>query len=247
MHLNFCSRSHKIRESLSNWILWRQEGSLLIFFYSHIHNKFALAILGFQWLWVCYLCSYIWIDHFQQIAKFLFCADRFVLGLCNKHVLKSHPVGGRSLEWCYDQFGQFCCGWIWASSSSSSCLCVTSNSASIFSCHIHRLCTLLVTNTTQLNGAPLLAFVLVLLLIVFFPFSCIFPLVCCLRTLQAFLSPQEIWYTWPSRPSSIVSPIEQIHHDLFSFPLSVKLDPITCPRFSPLVCWQYPFLCNPLV
>ena len=79
----------------------------------------------------------------------------------------------------------------WDSFSSSSRLCVTSNSASIFSCHIHRLCTLLVTNTTQLNGAPLLAFVLVLLLIVFFPFSCIFPLVCCLRTLQAFLSPQE--------------------------------------------------------
>ena len=174
------------------------------FFYSHIHNKFALAILGFQWLWVCYLCSYVWIHHFQQIAKFLFCADRFVLGLCNKHALKSHPVGGRSLEWCYDQFGQFCCSWIWASSSSSSCLCVTSNSASIFSCHIRRLCTLLVANTTQLNGAPLLTVVFV----VFFPFS--------------FLFPQEIWYMWPSCPSSIVSPTEQIHHDLFSFPLLVK-------------------------
>ena len=75
----------------------------------------------------------------------------------------------------------------WASFSSSSCLCVTSNSASIFPCYIRHLCTLLVANTTQLNGAPLLTVVLV----VFFPFSCIFPLVCCLRTLQAFLFPQE--------------------------------------------------------
>ena len=136
MHLNCCSRSHKIRESLSNWILWRQEGSLLIFFYSHIHNKFALAILGFQWLWVCYLCSYVWIDHFQQIAKFLFCADWFVLDLCNKHVLKSHPVCGHSLERYYYQFGQFCCGWMGFFLQFQPFMCHFSDSASIFSCHI---------------------------------------------------------------------------------------------------------------
>ena len=74
---------------------------------------------------------------------------------------------------------------------------------------------LLVANGTHLNGAPLLAIVLVWLQIVFFPFPRLFPLVCYLRTSQAFLCPQEMWNTWLSRPSSIVSPIGQIHHDLF--------------------------------
>ena len=72
------------------------------FFYVCVHNKLALAILGFQSfpgylvanftrLQVCYLCSYVWIDHFKQIAKFFFCADRFGVDLCDKHVLESHP------------------------------------------------------------------------------------------------------------------------------------------------------------
>ena len=91
------------------------------FFYVCVHNKFALAILGFQSfpgyllanfirLQVCDLCSYVWIDHFQQIAEFLRCADRFVVDLCDKHLLESNPVAGRSFERCYYQFGQFCCG-----------------------------------------------------------------------------------------------------------------------------------------
>ena len=91
------------------------------FFYMCVHSKFALAILGFQSfpgyllanfirLQVCDLCSYVWIDHFQQIAEFLCCADRFVVDLCDKHLLESNPVAGRSFERCYYQFGQFCCG-----------------------------------------------------------------------------------------------------------------------------------------
>ena len=91
------------------------------FFYVCVHNKFALAILGFQSfpgclvanfirLQVCDLWSYVWIDHFQQIAEFLRCADRFVVDLCDKHLLESNPVAGRSFERCYYQFGQFCCG-----------------------------------------------------------------------------------------------------------------------------------------
>ena len=91
------------------------------FFYVCVHNKFALAILGFQSfpdyllanfirLQVCDLCSYVWIDHFQQIAEFLRCADRFVVDLCDKHLLESNPVAGRSFERCYYKFGQFCCG-----------------------------------------------------------------------------------------------------------------------------------------
>ena len=78
-----------------------------------------------------------------------------------------------------------------------------------------------IANATQLKGTPLLAVVLVWVLIVF-PLPHLFPLVCCLRTSQAFLCPQEMWNTWPSRPSSIVSPIEQIHHDLFSIALLAK-------------------------
>ena len=91
------------------------------FFYVCVDNKFALAILGFQSfsgylvgnfirLQVCDLCSYVWIDHFQLIAEFLRCADRFVVDLCDKHLLESNPVAGRSFERCYYQFGQFCCG-----------------------------------------------------------------------------------------------------------------------------------------
>ena len=107
--------------------------------------------------------------------------------------------------------------------SSSSHLCVASNSASIFSCHIHRSrSSCHKRNSVILNGAPLLAVVLVWFQIVFFPFPCLFPLVCCLRTLQAFLCPQEMWNTWPLRPSSIVSLIKEIHHDLFSIPLLAK-------------------------
>ena len=78
------------------------------FFYVCVHNKLALAILGFQSflgylvanftrLQVCYLCSYVWIDHFKQIAKFFFCADPFVVDLCDKHVLESHPW--RAIIW----------------------------------------------------------------------------------------------------------------------------------------------------
>ena len=91
------------------------------FFYVCVHNKFALAIMGFQSfpgclvanfirLQVCDLWSYVWIDHFQQIAEFLRCADRFVVDLCDKHLLESNPVARRSFERCYCQFGQFCCG-----------------------------------------------------------------------------------------------------------------------------------------
>ena len=117
-HRNFCSRSRKIPGSSSNWILWWQGH---YFFYVCFHNKFALAILGFQSfpgyllanfirLQVCDLCSYVWIDHFQQIAEFLRCADRFVVDLCDKHLLESNSLAGRSFERCYYKFGQFCCG-----------------------------------------------------------------------------------------------------------------------------------------
>ena len=106
-----------------------------------------------------------------------------------------------------------------ASFSSFSRLCVACNYASIFSCLVRAL---LVASATQLNGSPLLAVVLVWLQIVFFPFPCLFPLVCYLRTSQAFLCPQEMWNAWLSRPSSIVSSIEEIHHDLFLIPLLAK-------------------------
>ena len=71
-----------------------------------------------------------------------------------------------------------------ASFSSFSRLCVACNYASIFSCLVRAL---LVASATQLNGSPLLAVVLVWLQIVFFPFPRLFPLVCYLRTSQAFL------------------------------------------------------------
>ena len=102
-----------------------------------------------------------------------------------------------------------------ASFSSFSRLCVACNYASIFSCLVRAL---LVGSATQLNGSPLLAAVLVWLQIVFFPF----PLVCYLRTSQAFLCQQEMWSAWLSRLSSLVSSIEEIHHDLFVIPLLAK-------------------------
>ena len=101
-HRNFCSCSRKI-SWIFNWkvhyskcafttsLLWPYSDLRLS--YSQIHQ--ALGLLHM------YLCSYFWIYHFQQMAEFLFCADRFVLDFCNKHVPESHPVGGRSLEWCY--------------------------------------------------------------------------------------------------------------------------------------------------
>ena len=163
-HRNFCSRSRKIPESSSNWILWRQEGSLF-FLRARIHNKFALAILGsqsfpsyllanFTRLYVCYLCSYVLIDHFQQIAEFLFCADRLILDLCNKHVSKSHPVGGRSFERCYYQFGQFCCGWMGIFLQFQ--LCASPLILHQFAPATYIARALLVANAAQLNGAPLL-------------------------------------------------------------------------------------------
>lgn len=61
-----------------------------------------------------------------------------------------------------------------------------------FSPTTYALPALLVANAIQLNGAPLLAVVLVWLPIVFFPFSRLFPLVCYLRTSQPFLCPQKM-------------------------------------------------------
>ena len=51
------------------------------FFYVCVRNKFALAMLGFQSfsgylvasfnrIQVCYLCSYVWVDHFHVINMF---------------------------------------------------------------------------------------------------------------------------------------------------------------------------------
>ena len=181
------------------------------FFYVCVHNKFALAILGFQSfpgyllanfirLQVCDLCSYLWIDHFQQIAEFLRYADRFVVDLCDKHLLESNPVAGRSFEQCYYQFGQYL---LWFKGLLSLVPGVYASPVILhqFSAATYVARALPVANATQLNGAPLLAVVLVWLQIVFFPFPRLFPPVCCLRTSLAFLCPREMWNTWPSRPS----------------------------------------------
>ena len=42
-----------------------------------IMNSLSMSA-NFTTLQDCYLCWYVWIDHFQQIAEFLFCANRFV-------------------------------------------------------------------------------------------------------------------------------------------------------------------------
>ena len=107
------TRSRKIPESLSNWILWWQESSLFLLRvrskqvcsgYTPISVFLVAHLPGFRF--------FIFARTFGlTISEFLFCADRFVVDLCDKHVLESNPVDGRSFERCYYQFGQFCCGW----------------------------------------------------------------------------------------------------------------------------------------
>ena len=126
-----------------------------------------------------------------------------------------------------------------ASFSSSSRLCVACNSA--FSPATYVVRALLDANATQLNDASLLV------LFGFKSFSFhffVYLLVCYLKTSQASLCPTEMWNTSPSRPFSNVLPINQIHGYLFLIPPLAKQDLITWPRFSPLVCWQYPSPCK---
>ena len=120
-----------------------------------------------------------------------------------------------------------------ASFSSSSRLCVAANSASIFSSHIRCWCSSCRTRNSIQRRSSCHCFCLSTNRFLFISLS--ISLVCCLRTSQAFPCPQEMWSIWLSCLSSIVSPIEWIHHDLFSISLLAKYDPITCPRFSPLI------------
>ena len=113
----------------------------------------------------------------------------------------------------------------WTSFSSSSHLCVTSNSASIFSCHIRRLCTKSSSchkhNSVKQRSSSCCCscFTSNCFLSIFLSISS-----CLLfKNCASFsFSTRNMVHTWPSRPSAIVSLIEQIHHDLFSFPLLVK-------------------------
>ena len=82
------------------------------------------------------------------------------MDLSDKHVLESNPVGGRSFEWCYYQFGRFL---LWLNGLLSSVPAVYASPVIMnqFSPTTYVVRALLAANATQLNGVLLLAVVLV--------------------------------------------------------------------------------------